>query len=172
MAITKEKKKNILSELDKKIAKQKVVVFGDFKGVKVKELGELRKQVKKEEAELKISKKTLARIAFKKAGLEIDTKKLDGEIAFVFGYNDQVGPAKVAYQFSKANPNFKILGGFLEGELKEAKDMIALAQLPTRDELLAKLVGSIASPMSGLVNVLQGNIRGLVYIISQIKTGV
>ena len=170
MAITKDKKKTIVSELEKKIAKQKLVIFSDFKGVRVKELSGLRKQIKQEEGELRVAKKTLARIAFKKAGLEIDTKKLEGEIAFVFGYKDQVGPAKMLYQFSKNNPAFKILGGFLEKEQKGADEIIALAQLPTRDELLAKLVGSVAFPLSGLANVLQGNIKGLITVLSKIKT--
>jgi len=83
MSITKDKKREIIKELGEKITKQKIVVFADFTGVKVKELSDLRKKIKKEEGELKVVKKTLARIAFQKSGLEIDTKKLQGEIAFI-----------------------------------------------------------------------------------------
>ena len=169
MPITKEKKNIILKNLEEKIEKQKVVIFTDFTGVKVKDLVNLRKNLKKVEGELKVAKKTLAKIALEKKGFTIDTKKLKGEMALVFGYNDQVAPAKTIYQFSKENPSFKILGGFLENEYKEEKDIIELAKLPSREELLAKIVGSIASPMSGFVNVLQGNIKGLIYALSAIK---
>ncbi|OHA76761.1 MAG: 50S ribosomal protein L10 [Candidatus Wildermuthbacteria bacterium RIFCSPLOWO2_12_FULL_40_9] len=170
MPITKDKKREIIKELGEKITKQKIVVFADFTGVKVKELSDLRKKIKKEEGELKVVKKTLARIAFQKSGLEIDTKKLQGEIAFILGYKDQLGTAKILYQFSKSNPSFKILGGFLDGELKGSDNIIALAQLPTREELLSMLVGSIASPMSSFINVLQGNIKGLIQVLKQVKT--
>ena len=169
MAITKEKKNTIVAELEEKIEREKLVIFTDFKGVGVKSLTDLRKKLKKSQSELKVAKKTLANIAFKKKGLEVDAKGLQGEVAMVFGYEDQVLPAKTIYQFTKENPNFKILGGFLEKEYKNSADIIALAQLPTREELLAKAVGSIASPLSGFVNVLQGNIKGLVYVLSAIN---
>ncbi|MDP1538797.1 MAG: 50S ribosomal protein L10, partial [bacterium] len=74
------------------------------------------------------------------------------------------------YQFGLANEKLKILGGFLEGKFKEAEEIIALAQLPTKEGLLAKLVGSIASPISGLINVLQGNIKGLITVLAKAKT--
>ena len=169
MALTKDKKNKILSELKEKIDRQKVVIFADFTGIKVKDLSNLRKKIKKENGELKVAKKTLARIAFEKVGLKINKEQLKGEAAFVFGYQDQVGPAKILYQFSKANPNFKILGGFLNGELKNDLDIIELAKLPSREELLARFVGSISAPISGLVNVLQGNIKGLIFALSAIK---
>ena len=171
MAFTKQQKQKIVEELKEKIDKQKVIVFFDFTGLKVKDLSNLRKKLKKENGELKVAKKTLLAIAFKELNESIakNIKKLTGEIALVFGYQDIILPAKTLWQFSRDFPNLKILGGFVENDFKAADEIIALAQLPSREELLAKLVGSIASPMSGFVNVLQGNIRNFVYIISQIK---
>lgn len=169
MPQTKEQKKKVVEELKEKIAKQKIVIFADFTGLKVKELSNLRKQLKKADAELKIAKKTLSKIAFKEGGLEIDTKKLEGEIALIFGYKEELPTAKMVYQFSQENPALKILGGFLENKLREAKEIIALAQLPSREELLARLVGSISAPVSNFVYVLQTNIKNLMYILSHVK---
>lgn len=171
MVQTKARKQKILEELKEKIDKQKVVVFFDFTGLKVKDLSNLRKKLKKENGELKVAKKTLIAIAFKKLNESIaeNIKKLSGEIALVFGYQDVILPAKTLWQFSRDFPSLKILGGFVENNFKAADEIIALAQLPSREELLAKLVGSIAGPISGFVNVLQGNIKGLIYALSAIK---
>ncbi|MDO8265140.1 MAG: 50S ribosomal protein L10, partial [Candidatus Parcubacteria bacterium] len=85
---------------------------------------------------------------------------------------DEVMPAKIAYQFSQKNANLKILGGLIEsqrGSLLGTEQVIELAKLSSKEELLARLVGSIAAPMSGFANVLQGNIRNLVYVLNAIK---
>jgi large subunit ribosomal protein L10 len=117
-----------------------------------------------------VAKKTLLGLALKSAKLEIETKKIPGEIAVIFGYKDEISPAKIVYQFSQEHPNLKILGGVIENKFREAEQIITLAQLPTREELLARLVGSISAPISNFVNVLQGNIKGLIYVLTKVKT--
>ncbi len=169
MALTKTQKQSIIKDLKDKLARQKLVIFADFTGLKVKDLSLLRKELKGSKNEIKISKKTLMDVAFKENKIEVAAKKLSGEIALIFGYQDQILPAKIAYQFSKNNPNFKILGGFMENQLKSAQDIIFLAQLPSREELLAKMLGSMSSPVSGFLNVLQGNIKGLVLALNAIS---
>ena len=169
MVKTKEEKKKILEELKEKILKQKVTIFVDFTGLKMKDIFDLRKKLKMVDSQLKVTKKTLAQIAFNKSGLKTEIKKLKGEIAFVFGLKDEISPAKIIFQFSQINPNLKILGGFLENKFVEAEKIVELAKLPTREELLGKLVGSISAPVSNLINVLQGNLRNLVSILSQLK---
>ena len=168
--LTRAQKQKILDDLDKKIDRQKAIIFVDFTGLKVKDFSNLRKKIKAVGDELKVVKKTLMDIAFKKAKLEIEPKKMPGEIALVFGYQDIILPARAVWQFSLENPNLKILGGFIENNFKEAAEMIALAQIPTREELLTKLVGSISASISNFVSVLQGNIKGLIYILIKIKT--
>jgi len=170
MAATREQKKAILEELDKKIEKHKAIIFFDFTGLKVKDFSNLRKSIKAVGDELKVVKKTLMEIAFKKAKIEADPKKMPGEIALVFGYKDGMGPAKTIYQFSKKNENLKILGGFFEDKFRTAEDIIVLAQLPFREELLAKLLGTISAPVSNFVRVLQGNIKGLITVLAKAKT--
>lgn len=169
MPLTKEQKNKIVEELKEKTDKQKILVFANFSGTKVEDLTKLRKKLRDINAELKITKKTLAKIVFSEKDIKVDDEKLQNEVAFVFGYEDQIASPKAVYDFSVTNPTMKIIGGVMENEYREAEDIITLAKLPGREELLAKLVGSIASPMSGFVNALQGNIRKLVYVISQIK---
>jgi len=168
--LTKVQKQKIIEELKEKIARQKAVIFVDFTGLKMKDIFDLRKKLKMVDSQLKIAKKTLAQIAFKEMGLKTEIKKLKGEIAFVFGLKDKISSAKTIFQFSQINPNLKILGGFLENKFVEAEKIIELAKLPTREELLARLVGSISAPISNFVNVLEANIKGLVYILSRIKS--
>ena len=169
MALTKVQKQKILDDLKEKIAKQKAMVFVDFTGLKVKDLSNLRKKLKESDNELKVAKKTLLALALKNAGLKIEVKKIKGEIALVFGYKNEISPAQTVYQFAEANPNLKILGGILENKLIDAEKIIELAKLPTREELLAGLVGSIFAPVTNLVNVLQGNIKGLLYVLAKAK---
>ena len=169
MPLTKQQKSKIVEELREKIDKQKITVLANFSGIKVEELTTLRKKLRDINAELKIAKKTLAKIVFSEKNIEIEDEKLKNEVAFIFGYEDQISSPKAVYQFSIANPGMKIIGGIMENEYKEAEDIITLAKIPGREELLARLVGSIAFPMSGFVNALQGNMRKLVYVISQIK---
>lgn len=140
MAQTKVQKKKIVEELTEKIEGQKSIVLFDFTGLKVKDLSTLRKKMKTEGSELKVAKKTLLGLALKKAGLELDVKKLKGEIALAFGFKDEISPAKLCYQFSQKHPNLKILGGFFEGKVRGADEVIVLAQIPPKEELLAKIL--------------------------------
>ncbi len=169
MPKTKEQKKKIIDDLKEKIARQKTIVFIDFTGVKVEDMFNLRKNLKKTNSQLKIAKKTLISLALKDSGLKAEIDKLEGELGIVFGYKDEISPAKTIYQFSKENPNLKILGGFFENKFKPAEDFIALAQLPSKEELLARLTGSISAPISNFVRVLEGNLKGLVCVLSAIK---
>ena len=139
MAQSKAQKQKVVEELAEKIEKQKSIVFFDFTGLKVKDLSQLRKKMKAESSEIKVAKKTLLKLALKKAGLELDVEKLKGEVALAFGFKDEISPAKLCYQFSLNSPNLKILGGFFEGKVRDAEEIIALAQIPSKDELLAKI---------------------------------
>ncbi len=169
MAISREKKEAIVKDLGTKLAKQKSIVFADFSGLKVKDLGELKAKLRSGNAEFKVAKKTLMKVAFKEKGIDIDPKNLAGEVALVMGYGDEVAPAKMVYEFSKTNENVKIIGGLLENNVLTVAQVTSLAKLPSKQELLAKMVGSISAPTRNFVGVLQGNIRGLVQVLSQIK---
>ncbi|MFH1509936.1 MAG: 50S ribosomal protein L10, partial [Candidatus Nealsonbacteria bacterium] len=138
-------------------------------GLKVKDISILRKQLKENGSELKVVKKTLASLALKENKLDFDKNSLKTEVGFIFGFEDEILPAKTVYKLSKTNENLKILGGFIDGLHKDGAEVTVLAQLPSRQELLAKMIGSLSSPASGFVNVLQGNIKGLVLALNAIS---
>ena len=169
MALSREQKQKILDDLKEKIEKQKSMVFVDFTGLKVKDFSNFRKKLKATGNEITVAKKTLLGISFKKANLDIEIKKIKGEIAAIFGLKDEFSPAKIAFQFSQENTNLKILGGFFENQFREAEKIIELAQLPSKEELLARFVGSIQAPVSNFVYALQYNIKGLLYLLTKIK---
>jgi large subunit ribosomal protein L10 len=170
MPLSKDQKKKIIEDVKDKISRQKAVIFTDIKGLKVKDLTVLRKELNKEGIDYKMVKKTLLKISLPKGDIaDFNPKDMKGEVVAAFGYKDEVAPARILYKFSKTNENLKIVGGIVGGKIFQKEQVIALANLPSREVLLAKLVGSIASPLSGFVNVLQGNLRGLVYVLSAIK---
>lgn len=172
VALTKEQKKRALEDLKKNIDKQKSIVFVDFSKVNSKDIFAFRRKLKAAGCTLKVSKKTLLGIAFgeKHALIWKQAKgQIPGQLAVVFGIEDEVALAKFSVQFSKENENLKILGGIFENKFIDKAEIVALSSIPSREELLAKLIGSVASPVSGFVNVLQGNIRSLLSIFSQIK---
>ncbi len=169
MPLTKDQKTKIVEELNDKISRQKAIVFGDIAGVKVSDLTALRKEMKKSDGELKVAKKTLIAKALKENQIDIDLKKIKGEIALGFGYGDEIAPFRNFYNFSKDNENLKILNGLIGGEFYEQEQALALAKLPGRQELLGKAVSCISSPLSGIVGVLQGNIRNFVYLLSELQ---
>lgn len=170
MALTKAQKQKILEDLKEKASRQKIILFVDFSGLKAKELFNLRKKLGALGAKLKVAKKTLISLVFKKEELGIDPRKLPGEVALVFGFEDEILPAKTVYQFSQEFPNLKILGGIFEKEARGAGDIIELAQLPPKEELLARLVGNVKSPISNFVRVLEANIKGLIIVLARAKT--
>lgn len=159
MPQTKAQKQKVLEDLDKKMEKQKAIIFFDFTGLKVKDFSNLRKKIKAVGDELKVVKKTLMDIAFKKAKIKAEPKKMSGEIALAFGNKDELGLAKMLYQFSKENQNLKILGGFFENKFQEAEEIITLAQLPSKEEMIAKLFFTVKSPISAINNILQKNLN-------------
>jgi len=170
MAKTKQQKEEIIKILTEDLKKAKSLVFVNFDGLKVKEVEELRKKCRAENIGYLVAKKTLMKKAFKDAGLEgVDPKSFEKEVATVFGYDDEVAPARIIQNFSKGHEALQAIGGILEGKFVAKDKIIELAKLPSRDELLAKVVGSIQAPVTGFVNVLSGNLRNLVYVLNAIK---
>ncbi|MBU3934857.1 50S ribosomal protein L10 [Patescibacteria group bacterium] len=173
MALTKEQKQKVVEDLKKKIEQQKSVVFIDFSKVNSKDTFILRKKLKETGCVLKVAKKTLLKIAFGDKNKEIWQKIKDnspGQLAVIFGTKDEMAPAKITQQFVKENENVKILGGIFESKFIDKAEVVILSAIPSKEELLAKLVGTLSAPVSGLVNVFRGNIKGLVYVLSRIKT--
>src|SRR3989339_2155998 len=140
--LTKENKKEIISNLADKMSRQKTVVFFDYTGLKVNDSQKLREKLREEGIDCQVSRKTLIDLALDKAGFkDVKIREISGQLALAFGYSDEVLPAKIIYDFSKENESVKVLSGLVNGEYLGNEAIIHLAQLPSNTELLAKLVG-------------------------------
>lgn len=167
--LTRAQKEQLVKNLSQKIKTGKVMIFSDYAGTTVARMKNLRDELRKSGASYKISKKKLIELAFKNVGIEVDVKSMEGQIGVAIGETDEVSAAKILANFSKENDNFKILQGVLENKVISGEKVMALSKLLSKEELLAKLVGSINAPVSGFVNVLAGNLRNLVGVLKAIS---
>ena len=169
MPKNKQQKADILQKIEEKLSKSKAVVFTGDQGLGVKAVETLRKQLKKEGAEYLVAKKTLLKRVTKDVLPSEQLDNINGSLGVAFSYQDEVAAAKILAKFAKDNEALQISGGILEKQYVDIDVIKRLAALPTRDQLLAKFVGSLKSPLSGLVNVLSGNFGSLVRVLSAIK---
>jgi large subunit ribosomal protein L10 len=175
MAISKEKKKEIIKNLTNNIKKAKSIVFANLEGLKVNDSNNLRQRCKESDVECFMSKKTLLNLAFDKLDKQaLDPAVFSNSVAVLISEENISEPAKIIKKYKKEFNFIDLYGSYLpdneEGEkfLDKQKTM-ALADLPSREELLGRFVGAINAPLSGFVNVLSGNIRNLVNTIKAIQ---
>ncbi|AKM81861.1 TPA: 50S ribosomal protein L10 [Candidatus Berkelbacteria bacterium] len=169
MLLTRSKKEKLVAEMSGQMEKSKAVVLVNYQGLKHKEIETLKERLAAEKISFQVVKNSLFKIALKKAGIELDNSLLDQPVAVIWGDVDEVNPAKLTVAFGKEAEKLEILGGILNGQYVDLNTVNQLAALPGRDELYAKLVGTLNAPMSRLVNALQGNLRSLVYILDTYK---
>jgi len=153
-----------------KFKAMKGMIMTQYQGLNVSQISELRNELRKCGCEYVVVKNTLGKVALKEVGLDIASEYFEGPIALVMEEsNDPVSPAKVVSEFAKKNEKFVVKAGFLDGKVLQANEINALAALPSKEVLIAKMLGSMSAPISGLVNVMQGSIRNLVYVINAVK---
>ncbi|MDD5750273.1 MAG: 50S ribosomal protein L10 [Candidatus Pacebacteria bacterium] len=172
MPKTKEQKNIIVEKLKDKLSSQKANVFLDFAGVDSKTLFKLRDELKAAKCGLEVVKKTLLKkaLAFlNNRDLAKKVNDVEGQLALAFGFEDEVAPAKICRNIQKENENLRILGGVFSGQYWGKEKMLELAELPPKNELLGRLVGSLQSPIQNFACVLNGNIKGLMNVLSNIK---
>jgi len=168
--LTKSQKIELVKDLAEKIKVAKLAVFVDYKGLKVKDSTELKKLLRAEGVDYVVVRKTLLDIALKNAGIVgVDTKTMEGQIALSLSNTDEIAGAKIIDTFGKKNENVKMVGGVLGTQVMDASEVKALAKIPSKEELLGRLVGTLNAPVSGFVNVLAGNLRGLVQVLNAIS---
>ena len=166
MAITRAKKEEIVEGLKDKLSKAKTVVFARYKGLTVADLTSLRNQLKEAGGEGWVVKNALTKIALKNK-VRVPEKILKGQTALFFSYEDELSAPKIVYDFAKGKEELKIKGGIFEEKFIEANQVEKLAKIPGREELLAKIVGSLNAPISEFVGALRGNILNLLYLTRQ-----
>lgn len=148
-----EMKKGVVAEIAEKLQKSASCVVVDYKGLKVEEVTELRNKFREAGIDYKVYKNTLVRRAAAEVGnmAQFDNVNLVGTNAIAFGYEDPVAPAKIVNDFAKTHPKLELKMGFVEGEFYDAENIKKLAEIPSRDELIAKLLGSLKAPVSNFV---------------------
>lgn len=152
----REDKVAAVAEVKDKIEKAETVVFTDYRGMSVEDMAQLRRLLKEAGVEYKVVKNTLTCRAVDELKLEGLEELLDGPTALAFGYDDPAVPARVLNDFAKKSDFLKLKGALVGGEVYDALKTKALATLPSRDVLLAKLLGTLQAPMAGLLRVLAG----------------
>ncbi len=169
MPKTRAQKQVMIDELADKFGKMKSVVFTSVSGFTMSDADTLRAKGRAEFVDFLVTKKTLLVRALEQKGITLSKDVVDGSILTAISYIDEVAPAKIVKDFSKGREGFKMVAGILEGSFVDSAAVNQLASLPSKQELLAKLVGSLNAPISGFVNVLAGNLRGLVCVLNAIQ---
>ena len=171
MALTKDQKKELVAQLAEKMKDAKSVIFADYQGLTVKDIKELRAGLSEKGSSFQVAKKTLFKIAAKDAGYdeELSDEALEGPVGAAFSMEDEMSAVKALYDFSKKNENLKLRGAFFEGRVLGVAETLELAKLPGRDELIAKFIYLVKSPISGFHGVLNNTISGFVRALGAIK---
>jgi large subunit ribosomal protein L10 len=161
-------KVELVEELREKFSSYQAIFLTDFTGLKVEEMNRLRSRIKQLGGEYRVLKNTLARRALEGTPCQEMERFFVGPVAAAFAGEDPVAVAKELLAFSREYPNLRFKGGFLQGKVLEPAQVREVANLPSREVLLARLVGSLKSPIYQLVGVLSGPYRKLVYALSAV----
>ena len=161
-------KAQAISEFNESIGQATNAFLIDFKGITVPQVTELRKQVRESGSEYVVVKNTLALIAVKDSPLKTLEKQFTGMTAVAFNKTDAVALAKALTKFAKDVPTVQFKGAMLNGQIVPASEIQNIASLPTREELVAKLLFMLQSPIRNLATVLNANIRNIAVVINQI----
>jgi large subunit ribosomal protein L10 len=154
-----------VAELQAELAKSKNAILFGFAGLKVPEVTELRRQVRGTRSRYVVVKNTLALRAARGTPFEEVSRHFVGMTAVAFNENDPVGLAKVLTNFAKTNPNLVFKGALIEGRTIEASEIKTIAELPTREQLIARLLFLMQSPLTRLANALAGPMSNLARVI-------
>lgn len=163
---------DIVKDLKERLQDAKAIVLVDYKGINIEEVNQLRNRFRNEKVDYLVQKNTLIQIALHDLGITSLDEYLVGPTALAICKNDEIAPARIMTKFvkevmeEKEFPKFK--AGYVSGNLLNAAQMHALAKLPSREELLAKLLGSAQAPISRLLGVTQGIIRKFVYALDAV----
>jgi large subunit ribosomal protein L10 len=152
-------KAQTIDELTEMLQNSKGAVLLDYRGLDVAAIQALRRSLSAEEVEFHVAKNTLLRIASERAEVDMAPDLLTGPTAVAFGMRDEIAPAKLLTQFTRTNRVVHIKGGVIGGRSMTAEEIGRVAELPSREELLAKLLGAIQAPLANTLGVLQAPAR-------------
>ena len=165
MAISRDKKEQIVEDLAEKLSRSRGLIMTDYRGLTTADLTELRNKLREEETGFHVVKNSLVRRAMEAAGMPWDDALFDGPTAIGFCYEDLPGPAKVLVDFTSESKTLSIRGGLLGQAILNAAQVSELASLPSSEVLIAQVVARVSGPLFGLVNVLSAPLRDLVNVL-------
>ena len=161
------KKEQSLVQLKERLGRANVAIVTDYRGLKVGQLTQLRRQLEPANVEYHVAKNTLLGLAAREVGLPDMGAILTGPTAVAFGYGEETAAAKALADFATSSKVLKIKGGLLGRRVLQAGDVAALATSPSRGQLFAQVLGALQSPASGVLGVLSGPARSLVYLLER-----
>ena len=170
MSANFEAKKQLVEEIKEKFSKAKTIAFVDYRDINVDEDTKMRRQFRENGCEYKVYKNRLMFKALSDLGIECSANYFEGTTAVAIGYADEVAPAKILCDTIGKTKKMAIKFGILNGVSVSASDIEALSKLPSKEELIAKLLGTLNNPISGLCRVLQAPTRGLAVALNAIAT--
>ena len=170
MSANFEAKKQLVEEIKEKFSKAKTLAFVDYRGLTVEEDTAMRRKFRENGCEYKVYKNRLMFKALSDLGIECSANYFEGTTAVALGYEDEVAPAKIVCDNITKTKKMAIKFGILNGVCVSAQNIEALAKLPSKEELIAKLLGTLNNPITGLCRVLQAPTRGLVVALNAIAT--
>ena len=167
--MNKQSKEALVAEFAAKLKNAKAAFLADYRGLDVDQANELRNNLREAGVEYRVVKNTLLRLATKDTDSACLAEYLSGPTSIALAKEDPVAPAKALVEFAKKNEAFELKAGMLDGKLLAIADIKALAELPSRDELLAKMLGSMSAPATNFVGVLAAVPRTFVQVLAAIK---
>lgn len=169
MPISRQEKEAVVDGLREKFQNSQVIILADYKGLDVAAMNKLRRKMQSAEGEFQVVKNTLVKRVTHEMGLEDLDSYLEGPTAIASSVTDPVAPAKVLKEIAKEYKQLEIKAGVLEGRVVDISAIKALADLPSREVLLARVVGGMQAPLYGFAGVLQGLLRNFVYALEAIR---
>ena len=164
-----ELKSEKVDDLSRKLSEAKSIYLADFTGLNVSSATELRRSLRQADVNYEVIKNRLAKLAVAKIGLEQLGEYLTGPTAMAISLGDPVEPARILQKFIDGGGKLAIKSGLLYGELLSPDQVKQIASLPSRDEMLAKVLGSVQSPLTGFAGVLNGLLRNLAGVIAAVQ---
>lgn len=166
---TKAFKQDKVSLIREKIDKAQVAIVTEYKGYSVEEITNLRRALQKEGGDYMVTKNTLAKLAIKDTPYEVLAETLKGPIAIAFGFTDQVAPAKALSKFIKDTKKGEIIAAAMDGKLMSAEEAKALATIPSKEEIYAKMLGCVNSPATGIVGSINAVMASLTRAVAAVR---
>lgn len=172
MAISRKSKEQAVGQLTDELGRLKLAVMTDYRGLTVAEVEELRSILREQGVSYRVAKNTLLRLATAntEALADVDPKTFSGPMALAMGFEDEVAPARLIFQYAKKHDALEIVGALTgDGHVLTPAEVKALATLPSREQLIAQVVGTIAAPLTGFVGVMAGNVRSIINLLNALQ---